>query len=259
MIISKVSGVNNKTNYSKLEGSNQVQNRNISCSRPYSTGDKVAFKGVLEGAAATIFQEALEGAAHKVLKGWKIQKALDEAEELFDRFDVKPAIELAVRMDAKFGEDFATKDLLVKAIRSVEDLSDEHMQHRDLKQRVLDHCFLDDGVNTKPDDSLPEHHELAENLLISLDPRHFDRYKKFLIEKVSRRTIHFPNEVRHNDDESMNGILNFRQIDEVLDNVRDSGFKEKMKKFWLKEKAKWDDRPPVEDMTQDWAVFKSSF
>lgn len=233
MIISKISSTN-QTNYSNIENTKKNSSGNFLIPKQFdSAGNKVSFGGVLEGLAATIFQEALEGAARKIFGIMKVKNAIYKADDLFDRFDVKPAIDLAIKMDAKFGSESRysqlTSVLLAQAITKVGDLPDEHLVNRDLKQRVLDHCYLDGGLPfpAKHDYAFfSDLHKLAENLLANLDTRYFEDYKKFLISKTAETSV--PDAYTPYG----SGILRFKEIDKVLENIRDKNFKGKIKKCW---------------------------
>lgn len=235
MIISKIGVMNNKTNYSKVEGSKQVQNGNISSLRPYSTGDKVAFTS-LTGTATAILQEALQAGASKLLGMRKVKAAIGKAHDLFDSYDVKPAIELAIQMDSRFGRSLFqdTDSLLEKAVRHVSDLSDDNSVNRDLKQKVLDHCFVHAEIPKRLGES--DAQRAAEDLLADLDPRYFNDYKKFLISKTAR-TYFKVGEIGQ-----QNGITQFRDIDTVLDNIRDEGFKTRMRSTWEEKNTEWQER-----------------
>lgn len=215
MIITKI-GITNKINNLSLENKEKNLHAQIN-----SDSDKISFG--MDPMAAAILQEATIGTARGLLGIRKIKQAIEKADELFDRYDVKPAIELAVQMDKKLGDKLlyfeATESLLVKAIKHVSNLSDEHLVNRDLKQKVLDYCFLDNGVSYyHPDNMETEGHKLAENLFIRLDNKYFHNYKKFIIEKRDKS----------------NRLDIFKDIDSVLKGIDDMKFRDTIKNNWLK-------------------------
>lgn len=228
MIISKVNSTNCKTNYFNLESSKPLTNAKFS-------GDKVAFKS-LSGTAAAVLQEALQAGSSGLLGIRKVKIAIRKAHDLFDSYDVKPAIDLAIQMDAKFGRSWfqKTDDLLEKAVKHVRDLSDESPVNRDLKQKVLDYCFVHAEIPKRSNGY--EAQALAEDLLADLNPKYFDGYKKFLIEKTTRTFF------RIGERGQKNGITQFRDIDKVLNNIRDENFKARMKIVFEKEKKKWEEK-----------------
>lgn len=240
MIIAKVNNVNKKTNYSNLESSKKSTNAKISQSRFNYSGDKVVFKG-LDPVTATILQEAIEGAAHKILSAKKVNAAIAKAHDLFTRYDVKPAIELALGIHEKLGSSFLhgdkADDLLAKGVQHVSNLSDEHLVNRDLKQRVLDHCFISPGTSYTPGSDETIVHRLAENLLANLNGRYFEKYKKHLISKVTEYSITGGG----HDVISNGGILHFKRIDEILSNMSDRDYKMKMKRLWLEKKQEYEE------------------
>lgn len=143
--------------------------------------DKVAF-GAMDPITATILQEAAEAAAKSVFGLYQLRKVFEKAYGLFEKYDVKPAIETALAMDGKYGTSLKSifvspEELLEKAIYHVGKLSDEHLVNRDLKQRVLDYCFLD------KDDVYYNQSNPIQELFKSLDNKYYAEFKKYLLTK----------------------------------------------------------------------------
>lgn len=217
MNISKISYVNSsKVSQNNAMNRSKTGSSVVGMSKP-SKIDSVSFGG-LDPITATILQEAAEAAARGILGIKKLRATIKKAEGLFDKFDVKPAIETAIRLDAKHGRNIAvsTDNLLSMAISQVGKLSDEHLVNRDLKQRVLDYCYLDKKDfynNVKP----------VENLFVNLNNRYYKDFKKYLISKLAS---------------SEYGLLEFENIDSVIKGVGDGKYRNDIKLALAKQKVK---------------------
>lgn len=193
----------NQNNYSYTSTKLNIKN---------SGRDNVSF-GVLDPVTAaivgTILQEAAEASAKGYLGIKKLRNTINKAEALFDRFDVKPAIETAMSLDLRYNlnSNVNTNKLFKKAVTEVKKLSDEHLVNRDLKHRVIEHYFFEDGNRTSLSKTI-------EDFFINLDNSHHKDFKKYLLSKLAN---------------TGKGLLNFEDIDSALKGVGDEKFRNQIK------------------------------
>lgn len=149
MQITKIGQANTKNNNYQQNSENK-----IGSSHKTNYADKVSFG--MDPITAAILNEAASASAWGILGRVKLEKVFEKAHSLFDKYDVKPAIETAISLDAKYNNrgdgffDFLgsffdpnTNGLLGKALMHAKKLSDFQQVEIDLKRRLLDHCFLD--------------------------------------------------------------------------------------------------------------------
>lgn len=211
MIISKVGyavGANSKSKASVNYKNNSAYGRNKT-----NNADKVSFG--MDPITATILQEAAEAAAKGLWGIHKLRKTIEKAEYLFNKFDVKPAIETAIQLDAKYGKkhSVSTGNLIDLAIEHVGKLSDSHKVNRDLKQRVVDHCYLDQNYSF----------ENIESLFIGLNNNYYMPFKKYILKNLASQNLE-----RY--DLPGKGLLLFDDIDSVTKGVGDTKFRSMIKR-----------------------------
>lgn len=205
-------GVNQNTSKNKMSYSAMKMSKT-------SKGDSVSF-GALDPLTATIvsgiLEEASTGAARGIFGIGKLKNAIKRAEALFDRYDVRPAIEAALKLDAAHSQNLLlnTDNILNKAIIHSKKFSDNLSENQDLKRRVAEHCYLERY------DLLSETRTLAEDFFISLNNKIYANFKKHLLTKISEKNLE-----KH----GQQGLPNFRDIDSVLNGVGDEEFKANIK------------------------------
>lgn len=229
MYISKVNALTNNKNINCQIHSN---NNTISYSslKANKSGDQITFKGI-DPITATILQEAAEGAASILFKGMKLRAVVEKADALFGKFDLKPAIETAVQLDAKYGKNFwvDTSRILNKAITAATNLSDEHLVNRDLKQSVLDHCYID------TDYLEPQHRNAAERLLKSLNNTTYCEFKKYLFSRLAKDLTRDYGSIHP-------GLRYFDDLDSVTNGVGDESFRAFLRTRKMEQAAEIDKR-----------------
>lgn len=208
MYISAINGINAKK-------ASTMNSKNNSC--PISIiknnkSDLVTF-GAIDPISASILKKAAD-AAKGVLGVIKMKGIIAEADELFNRYNLRPAIETALGLDIQCkGKLLVNTDgLLNKAVRRANELPDDNFLNRELKQQLLEHCYLDKEIDQDED---------VERLLINLDNKYHGDFKKYLLKKLSSvdcGTLY-----------GDKGLMLINNIDKVMAGVGDSDFKVLMK------------------------------
>lgn len=216
MQITKVTSVNRGHNVSKNNSDNRGK---VNYSAGFdSTGikkDDISFG--MDPVTVTILGAAAKAAGRWFFGGSEFRSVVSSAESLFDRFDVKPAIETAIALDSKYGDKLYYLDsnnLLLKAIVKVDELSDEHLVNRDLKHNVLEYFYVGGGYRES-------HAPYAETAFKKLNNFYHGGFKKHLLSKLS------------SDDGY--GLTKFEDLDAAMNGVGDHNFRANLKKSRIKQ------------------------